>query len=128
MTYKQKVRYFIKKVKYYQKKLGLLNWEIHVFKDKDQKSIGYCSWNKDNRVASIYFSDKWIKRKQTSKIDLKRTSFHECCELLLSEINDKLNEFMPENQVEILIHKQIRTIENLYFKKVNNNQGVKYNY
>ncbi len=115
MKYKKQIKFFNKYVKYYQKKLNLLNWDIHILSQDKPGARASAYWTFYNKTCSICWSESWIE-KNPSKKEIKKVAFHEICEIFLSEITDKLNRYYSENITEGIIHNIIRTLENTLLK------------
>lgn len=127
MKKKDKIKYFVKKTYQYQKQLGLLGYEIHIFKHKSKKGRAYCSCEKKSMIASISYNVNWIK-KPINKKQINRVAFHEICEILLFDIKETLNLHLSINKANKYVHQIIRAIENIHFGNDLIKKPKKYNY
>ena len=107
----KKVKLFKKSVRHYQKKLSLLNWDIHVFSQDKPGTRASAYWEFSNKTCSICWSKSWMKE-NPSKKEIRKVAFHEVCEILLAEVTDKLNIHHSIDITEEIVHNIIRVMEN----------------
>ena len=112
MKLKANIKYFNKRVYFYQKYFGLEDWEISIFSQKDNRTRARCNFNMEGRIASIHYSKSWIKDKRVKKEEVNRVAFHEVAELFLSDTRIGLLASMAEPLADEKIHKIIRFLEN----------------
>lgn len=101
---------------YWANLLGLQNWEIHVDIGKFNKEEtpdyrGCCCASNTDKLALIYYADRFDI--EPNDYWLARTAFHECCEILFTEIEDSMKGSVSYGRA--LIHSIIRCLENTMF-------------
>ena len=96
--------------------LGLKDWAI----DYEHESIGLdilaqtCG-DTQNRHAFLQLDVAWDTYPSTPAL-IKRSAFHEVCELFLMDIRmGLLSRTITEIQVDTMIHQVIRTLENVLY-------------
>ena len=108
---------FKKEAEKWINKFGLLDWEVSFRHEMSEKNRATCAYDYTGKIASLVLSTKWENFEPTTK-NIKKTAFHEICELLLGEIGclaedrgwDKL-------EMDRSRHAVIRRLENAIFKK-----------
>lgn len=96
--------------------LGLRGWEVMFLHEQlSDGNIAAATYNMMNRCATIKYSKSYSKQ-YYSKYEIKKTAFHECCELFFARISSlALYRHTTEDEVTEEIHNIIRTLENTYF-------------
>lgn len=98
---------------------GLLGWKvcfIHSKVVKDCRANIYFPNDKADRVVTISLSKDWGSFDCTEE-DIRKSAFHEVCELLLFRLNDlAFSRFVSRGEIEEEVHSIIRTLENTVFK------------
>lgn len=108
-----KAKKFEQHVIAWQKKLGLLDWEIHVEGDTSKTSRAWVASDTTGMIATMFYDKKWIK-KATDK-EIERVAFHETVEVLCSPIQVKMEEFYADDYCQELTHRIIQVFENYVF-------------
>jgi len=114
-SYEKQVQLFKDAVYFFQKELNLLNWEVSIFEQNKQETRGSCYFTQCFKQASIFYTKDWLIDENTNKDEILIVAFHECCELLFSEIRECLSAYYNKEIVDGLIHSQIRLLENILF-------------
>lgn len=98
---------------------GVKGWHVVYRHQKIEGCRGECSYKLTGRVATISLSTHFEEWKPVSNDDIRKTAFHEVCELMLSRINlMALNRIANhEDAANEEIHNIIRTLENTVFKE-----------
>ena len=116
-TTKKDFDYFIREVCYWTSKLNLQDYGaifIHmVLEDKD--SLAWVDVSLENKTVTFGLSEDWSWM-QPDKYQLAKSAFHECCELLLYKLYDKLIKFYSQEYINELRHEVIRTLESILFE------------
>lgn len=90
---------------------GLRGWDITFKFEKLNNIYGSCTSNIVGRCATIALNNTMTKE-QYSTHQVKKTAFHECCELFLARINGLANyRHTTEDEITEEIHNIIRTME-----------------
>jgi hypothetical protein len=123
ITTKKHFELFVKECKYWIDKFGIKGWDIE-FTHKslcDENKAGI-SWKIMSRIASINLEPKWGEKQElyktiTDKV-IRKTAFHEVCELLLGRLammaDCKISNY--RDAVEEETHNIIRIFENTVFE------------
>ena len=115
MTKAQKIKYFKDNVYKYQKELGLLNWEIHIDLDNREDVRGSAYSNIEGKIATLYYSPKWISNKETTRKEIRRVAYHELLEVYFSSLRQSLAKFYSEQFTDEKVHAVLRLVENMKF-------------
>lgn len=93
-TTKQDYKYFVEKLDYWQKALGLSDWHIYVehSKSKDMANVYY---NTYSRKATVVLGLDWKEMKVTQS-ELDRSALHEMTHLLLADLCDLADKYTRE--------------------------------
>lgn len=98
---------------------GLKSWDVYInlAPCETPSSIAECSWDPENRCASITLNDKYdIKLYKLTDEYLRRYAKHEVIHILLSPIHDELRKAMVHEKIILtLIHSLSAVIENIAF-------------
>lgn len=94
-------------------KLGLYCWNV-TYRWCDDNVQGRCSWTLSGRKAVVELGRQWPYK--PAKDEIRRTAFHEVCELMFAQISTHLNDIYSENFVSGLVHDTIRRLENVFWK------------
>lgn len=109
---------------YWIKEFGLLDWRVsYVFEKIDNDFYAECRTYWYGRSA-ILVLNKWMDE-QIEEYQIRKTAFHEVCELLLEEMRKfALNKSIAAEEHEDMIngaaHGVIRRLENSVFKGKHN--------
>lgn len=120
----QDFQIFKDEAKYWIDKFGLKDWRIGFeFKKHDNDAYAQCDSQLLGRWAYLILN-KWQDEKP-SFIQIKKSAFHEVCEVLFQELRrTALNENIPYDERVILTdaaaHGVIRRLENSVFKMQRN--------
>jgi len=96
--------------------LGLKGWEI-IYKHEDNKIKGRANFHIQliDRISVITLSKTWGDN-IVSKNSIRRSAFHEICEVFLSRIKIIAeSRFINSDEIDEEIHAIIRTLENVIF-------------
>jgi len=111
---------FIQEFEYWQKKFGLLCWEISFEKKRMSGLLAGLNYDIIARNACIALADS-IPLREYSKLSIMLSAFHEACELLLGELNaiiEDSKEYLPASAIksnEAERHKVIMILQNVLF-------------
>lgn len=106
---------FEKEVYKWQKFFGLLNWEIQVDRICSDKYLAaQCSPDGEARYAVISLAEEWHKK--PLEFEVRRSAFHEVCELLLWRLHEMSTGLYAKPVVASRIHEVIMTLENTVFE------------
>ena len=105
---------------------GLKDWQVHYTHAKIERSRAQCCFNCVGRIATMTLNTKWdeINKDFVNDNNIKKTAFHEVCELMLGRLNDMVSQRyeLSELDVEEEIHRIIRILENTVFEQVLNKE------
>lgn len=113
-TTQKDLRYFARRVKYWQKFWGLVNWRIDVFiGDSGPDFAGFfADW--PGKCATFVLSEftpwPWTRAK------LDRSAFHEVSELMVSELSSYAEKYVSKEVVQEATHDVVRRLENRVFR------------
>jgi len=103
-----------KKMKYWQKELGVMDREMNLMFSDEEGVRGRCAFDLISMDATIYLSNVC---EFDNKQEVERTIFHEVCEVMLSEIYITMGRHnITDHEQDRLGHSIIRRLENLMFK------------
>lgn len=96
---------------------GLLDWEVEYLHQHNEDHIAYTRFNYSARVANIALNKKWVADFPLTDEQIKKTAFHEACELLLYPIR-YLSEcrYLTDSEVDPEIHSIIHALERVIVK------------
>ena len=96
---------------------GLISWEVEFEHKNINEFLASVSFDADNRCATLYLSPDWGQRK-ISDYEIKRTAFHESCELLMCGMR-RISErrFITLAEIDTETHRIIRTLENVLWEE-----------
>lgn len=99
--------------------LGLNDWQVH-YRHEKINNRAEIHFDCVGRLATIILSTSWPGWDQdlVNEENIKRSAFHEVCELLLGPLNDMVGQRYGLNvdDKEEEIHRVIRTLENTLFE------------
>lgn len=100
----------------WQAHFGLMGWEVF-FRHEDLDGAFACiSCNLVGRIATVKYNTECDKR-DYSDDNIRRSAFHECCELFLARIVGLANyRHTTEDEITEEAHNIIRTLEKTVFK------------
>jgi hypothetical protein len=99
--------------------LSLTNYEISilpVYKDCEYRAA--IESNEQNKQVTFFINMVWLEKTKPDMREKKLLIFHECIELLLSEMTDKLD--LSENTISTLSHNIIRRLEHFVMFSMDN--------
>jgi hypothetical protein len=108
-------KYFQERVKHWQLRLGLLDWEIQFDNDIGEDRLAQVYIDSEGRLATISIAETWSMF--PSELELDRTAFHECFEILLNVLSSLCCK-AEKDKIEEAEHVIIRTMENLVIERV----------
>lgn len=102
------------------KEFGLFDWSITYAFEELEDCYAECRINWQGKCAELALH-KW-PHKERSKQDIRKSAFHEVCELLLTDleyhtVNDAIPQEERERLTEMARHGVIRRLENSIFKQ-----------
>ena len=100
-------------VKEYQVKLNIQDYEICIREADLDTARASVVVDIQGRIVGMEVDRDFFKK--AGIFDLKKTAFHECCEILLAEIDADLSRFYSQDYVDEKRHKIIRVLENIFF-------------
>jgi len=100
---------------------GMKEWQVY-FEQKELKgSRAQCAFDCVGRIATLSLGTSWseINKIFVTDENIKRTAFHEVCELVLAPLSSMVFQRfnLAEENVEEEIHRIIRTFENSLWKE-----------
>ena len=105
-------------------RFGLLSWRLEIMcQDKEEEpdlidAKAICRAHKQGRIAEIILNEEWPDWAVPSEQDVRRSAFHECCELLMMRLEWlAFDRTTTEEQYEEERHVVIRTLENAVFAR-----------
>jgi len=115
------VDYFTKRVKYYFFEVfKLYDYELSIGPQTkiDVRASAY--WHEIEvgaQMANICYSVEWLKD-NPSKKEIDIVAFHECAEVLLSELQGLVNaNHIKKGDLAAAVHRVVRRLENVVFEK-----------
>jgi len=115
---KQHYEVYKKEVKRWLKVFGLVGWRVY-FRHEDigHDILGMCTYDLKARNACFWINELWPET-DPSVHNVKRTAFHEVCELLFARLNIlAMSRFVVEDEIEEERHNLIRKLETVVFEK-----------
>lgn len=98
---------------------GLKGWDVffeHDNPENGESCFASCFYRLLGRNATFFLSKDWGHNEVTEQ-QVRRSAFHEVCELLLSRMKVLArSRFINEDEIEEEIHNLIRTFENTVFE------------
>jgi len=112
-TTKKDFQEFKKECEYWIKYFRISGWEIHFIHSSDPDGRACCFWDEPGRISTISLNLSWSMT--PVKNEIKRTAFHEVCELLLARLQNQAMEIKAKLYVSETAHEIIRVLENSIF-------------
>ena len=115
-TTKKDFEFFNREASHWLARLNLMDYGVtfvHVGLE-DSKCLAWTSVSLEDKVATIGLATDWDWLEPDS-YHLSKSAFHECCELMLYKLHDKLTEFYSCGYVDEIRHEVIRTLESIIF-------------
>ena len=116
-TTKKDFDYFIREVCYWTPKLNLQDYGavfVHISLE-EKASLAWVDVSLENKTATFGLAEDWSWM-HPDKYQLAKCAFHECCELVLYKLYDKLIVFYSQEYVNELRHEVIRILESVLFE------------
>ena len=114
-TTKKDFSEFKKECEYWIEYFGLLNWQVYFIHELRDGSRA-CMWiDIPGKVSTIQLST--IFNGTPQKNEVKKSGFHEVCELLLRELSALGEQKFAKDFVDGKTHDIIRRLENTIFKE-----------
>jgi len=124
-TTKEQFELFKSECKKWIKELGLIGWDVsfkHDGEKNDRGWLGWCSTNCVGRSATIGLCKDW-KGVEIDDYQVKRTAFHEVCELLMSRFDTiARTRIIGPDEIDEERHNIIRIMENMIWDKEQTNE------
>jgi hypothetical protein len=119
-TTKKQFEVFKKEAEKWVDYFGLSGWEINFGHENiDNEACSNLEIRITHRLAVIILEKSWSNNDavKPTVYNLKKSAFHEVCELLLARIRCKmLDQNIDNDEVEELMHEMITRLENSLFK------------
>lgn len=115
-TTKSEFEIFKKEVFKWQSYFGLINWQIYVLHEKID-SFGNCMVDIPGKVSSIRLNTELSEADYIVR-DIRRTAFHEVCELMLWPLGNQACGMYPHKFVDEATHDIIRRLEHTIFLNI----------
>jgi len=108
---------FQEEVAYWQRRLGLLDWEINTRHQKIE-GRGECWANLQGRTATLALGKVFHNYDEPpGEAGIRLVAFHEVCELLLARmLICATARYATRDEIEEAKHEIIRTLENVLFR------------
>ena len=121
-TTKKHFKLFKQEGKKWQKRLGLMEWEImftHLEEEEEETvgSRGTCFAVADLGSAIINLNTKWPEFDIVTHYQIRKTAFHEMCELLMWPLRVLLLVYFSDGVVRYKIHSILRRMENAFYEE-----------
>ena len=102
----------------WQAAFGLHRYEIFYQMHKsDEDGMAWCSTNQSGCIATISLARSWEPVKPTAYA-LKKAAFHECVELLISNISEIAEaRYVTRQELDEERHRIVRSLEYVIFDK-----------
>lgn len=106
---------FVAECKRWLDYFGLKQWQVHYDIGDMDRTLADVTYDTLGMVATMRIA-KERSNLSTSDYEIKRSAFHEVCELLLAKMNFVANaRYVQEDEIDIALHEIIRTLENTVF-------------
>ncbi len=99
---------------------GLNNWDVNFYHTDDEGScLAWTAFNFEGKLVDSHLNKKWPERMKPTPYEIRKTAFHEVCEVLLFPIR-YLGEcrFLTNSEMEPEVHNVINVLENTVFDKM----------
>lgn len=99
-------------------RLNLRNWEVKYYhKEEDDSIFSWCNFSYSGRSADVCLNINWPEKVPITEYELKRSAFHEVCEILLYPLR-YLGEcrFLTDSEIDPEVHNVIRILENALWR------------
>ena len=120
-TTKVQFELFKKECEFWIDHFGLKGWHVEYIHQNHDDGRACCGWKISGRIANITLSTEWEdwRKEPITENDIKRSAFHEVCELLLSRLSMMAKNRIANHDdvVDEEVHNIIRTLENTIFKR-----------
>lgn len=115
---KKKIKYFTKRVLFWQRMLGFTDMEIYIG-ETARKTCRAC-WEDDSpgKIMAIRYNLKWIKEPATDKDELDLVAFHEVYESQFYMIEALLNPYYSGKMIAAEAHLLVRRAEAHIFPRL----------
>lgn len=99
---------------------GLKDWKIYYYQEKLKESFAECRVNGiENRIVSIVLN-KELDKEDYDFFDLRKTAFHEVCEVLLYGLEYLATcRYLSPEEITTERHSIIRRLENSVYRELN---------
>ncbi len=121
MTSKQAFSFFQDELKFWQKELGLLDWQIDsAFDSQEEGNRATANIHSEAHSSFIILEKGWVEGETAEVVDetiVRRSAFHEVCEVMLDDlesITDALSD-ADRARARVAAHAIIRRLENCLF-------------
>lgn len=97
---------------------GLTQWEVGFHHQENDQHLAWVTINHKSRFCAFYLNKTWRWKNQSpTDHEVKKTAFHEVCELLLHQIR-YLGEcrYLSDSEMEPAVHEVIHVLENMIFE------------
>jgi len=93
---------------------GLKEWDICYEHKETGDSKAECHFDILNLSADLVLSIDW-EASIINDLNIRQVAFHEVCELMLSKISSRMDEYFNADENSKFIHEVIRRLENSVF-------------
>jgi len=114
-TTKKDFEIFKKEAEKWIEYFGLINYEVFYSHAADENGTAFAWTNQDGRNCTIGLAFDWDEKPKAN--ELKRSAFHEICEVMISPLSDITTKLYNRDFVAGKVHDIIRRLENTIFKE-----------
>lgn len=121
MTSNSAFKAFTDEVGFWQRHLGLTDWQIDV-ELGDEKPCNRATTliDSDGHSAVIVLERTWVEgatREDADENKVRRTAFHEVCEIMVDDLENGTSQLsvVEKNRARVAAHALIRRLENCLF-------------
>lgn len=99
----------------WQKKLGLLDWEIGFRHEPIKHAYARTRWKMSAAFATVSFCTNWESELELSQANIQKTALHEMLHLLLAQmVCEAEDRYTNQTAIDIAEHRIIRTLESVF--------------
>ena len=101
---------------------GLKNWEINFYHKKDSSEyLASTVYSYQGRTVDVHLNTVWQDKRKTldTNYELKKSAFHEICEILLYPVRyiGECRYVQGAFEIDAVVHDVIRVLENSLWEK-----------
>jgi len=118
LTTENQFKMFVKESRKWINIFNLNNWEFDFIHIRMENAIAKTVTNSVACSALVQLNTVWESDTQISTYEIKKTAFHEICEVLLARLKYLAEErFLAINEVDTEAHNIIHILEHVIFDK-----------